>query len=100
MFSLAAFSVASKRAAASVRPPPVDLKLSGPNRPSPVIVDEEPEALPARIPDLAASSAPSALEIIRPAASLTTEQEDFRRQTCYDVRLAFEVSAASGAVLT
>ena len=100
MFSHAVFSVASKKAAASARPPPVDLNLSGPHRPCPVIVDEEPEASPISIPDLAASSAPSAPDVLSLATSLSAGQEDFRRQTVDEVRLAFEASAASGAVRT
>ena len=100
MFSHGAFSVVARNAAASVRPLPVDLDLSGPNRPSTVVVDEEPEASPISLLDLAASLVPSALDFLPPAATLTAEQEDFRRQTLDEVRLAFEVSAASGAVRT
>ena len=92
MFSHAAFS------AASGRPRPVDLKLSGTNRPRPVIVGEETEAPSAPIPDLAASSAPSALGVLPPAASLTAEQEDFRRQSFDEVRMAFEAGEALGTV--
>ena len=89
-----------EEAAASVRPLPVDLNLSGPNRPSSVVANEEPEASSISLLELAASSVPSALDVLPPATLLTAEQEVFRRQTLDEARLAFEVSAASGAVRT
>ena len=100
MFSHAAFSVVSKKAAASARAPPVDLNLSGPNRPCPLIVDEDPGAPSITLPYLAASSAPSAQDVLPPATSLSAEREDFRRQTLGEVRPTFDASTASGAVRT
>ena len=70
MFSHAAFSVVTERAAAPVRNPPIDLDLAGPSRPCPVVVDEEPEYPSAPLPDLAASSAPLARDVLPPALAL------------------------------
>ena len=71
MFSHAAFSVVTERAAAPVRNPPIDLDLAGPSRPCPVVVDEEPEYPSAPLPDLAASSAPLARDVLPPALALS-----------------------------
>ena len=80
MFSRAAFSAASRRAAASAHSPPVDLDLSGPTLPCPLIVDDEPEAPSMTLPDLAAFSAPAPQDVLPPATALSADQEDFRRQ--------------------
>ena len=71
MFSRAAFSVASERAAASVRNPPIDVDPAGPGRPCPVVVDEEPEHPSIPLPDPAVSSAPLARDVLPPALALS-----------------------------
>ena len=86
----------SKRAAASVQTPPIDLDLAGPGRPCPVIIDEEPDGPSAPSPDLAASSAPLVRDALPPASASSSEQEAFRRQTFDEARSTFEVSAATG----
>ena len=100
MFSRAACSAASRRAAASAHSLRVDLDLSGPTRPCPLIVGDEPEAPSMTLPDLAASSAPAPQDVLPPASALSADQEDFRRQILDEVRLTFEACAASGAVRT
>ena len=87
MFSHAALSVASRRAAASAHSLHVDLDLSGPARPCPLIADDEPEAPSLTLLDLAASSAPAPQGVLPPATASSTDQEDFRRQILVEVRL-------------
>ena len=75
IFSHAAFSVVSERAAASVQNPPIDLDLAGPGRPCPVVVDDGPEDPSIRLPDLAASSAPLARDVLPPALALSRNKK-------------------------
>ena len=78
----------------------MDLNLSGPSRPCPLIVDEDQESPPIVVPDLTVSSAPSPADVLPPATALSGDQEDFRRQIRDEVRLTFEGGAASGTVRT
>ena len=52
------------------------------------------------LPDLAVSSAPAPQDVLPPAASLSADQGDFRRQILDEARLTFDASTASGTVRT
>ena len=78
----------------------MDLDLAGPGRPCPIVVDEEVEGGSRPVPDLAASSAPLARDVLPPASAVSPEQEVFRRELLDAARSSFEVSVATGAVRT
>ena len=100
MFSRAAFSVASRKASASVSLPPVDLDLAGPGRPFPVVVGEEVEGDSRPLPDLTVSSGPLVRDVLPPASVVSSAQKAFRRELRGAVQSTFEVSAAAGTVRT
>ena len=100
MFSHAAFSAASRKAAASASVPLADLDLAGSSRFCPIVVDEEAESWSCPILDLTVSSAPSVRDVLPPASAASPEQEVFRRELFHAARSLFEDSAATGTVRT
>ena len=100
MFSLAAFSVAPRKASASFLHPPVDLDLAGPGHPCPIVVDDEVEGELCFPPDLAVSAGPLTKDVLPPASVLSPAQEVFRRELFAAAKTVFEVSAAAGTVRT
>ena len=100
MFARAALAPASRAAAASPPPAPVDLDLASPGCPRPVAFDEDVNEAPESVPDLSVTAPPSAQEASAPASALPLEQELFWQQLFSSPQPAFPASAASGTIRT
>ena len=98
MFSHAALAAASRKAALGPQGA-IDLELGGPNRPEPLIVEDELEGILSP-PDLSVSSGTLVRDVLPPAPSPSPEQEGFRRDLLEVARSTLGANAASGTVRT
>ena len=98
MFSHAALSAASRKAASSAQQT-VNLDLGGPSRPQPFVIEDELED-ECPLPDLSVASGTLVRDVLPPAHGLSPEQETFRQDLLEVVRSTFGSSASSGTVHT
>ena len=98
MFSHASLSSAFRRAALGPQPP-MDLGLGGPDRPQQMEMDDELDN-DVPLPDLSVASGTLVRDVLPPAASLSSEQEGFRRDLLEVVKTTFGANASTGTVHT
>ena len=98
LFSHAALAAASRKAFRGSQGT-IDLELGGPNRPEPLIMEDELEGgiFPS---DLSVSPGALVRDVFPPAPAPSPEQEGFRRDLLDLVRSTFGASAASSTVRT
>ena len=98
MYERAAFVSASRAAAVPIPAAPVDLGLSGPDRPCPVTFNGDVTEVSAPATDLSVTAPPPSAEVLVPAASLSADQESFREKLYAGLQSAFVACAAPGVV--